>query len=222
MTTARFLLGAAILVIGGLIIFNLIKTSSPDFSQTIPKVSSESLDGLNLENWHEFSPATGDFQVLLPILPQHVTKTFTNPSTKDVRKYDMFVSERDNGTIFMISQITFLEVNDAKLDETMLHSVVDDMLSSNKNNKLKSLKNTQFAQQPALEFTIENDQAVIDGKTFIIDKTLYLLTLVAKQGLYKPKESAIFINSFGLAKSDHFKLAPTQIDPSKTSNAAKE
>lgn len=201
MATARILLGGAILVIGGLLALNYFKDSSTDFSQEVPKVSTESLDSLKLENWHEFSPSTGDFQILVPTLPQHVTKTFSNPMTKDVRKYDMFVSEKDNGTIFMISQITFLEINSAKLDESMLHSVLDDMLASNKDNKLKSLKNSQFEQNPALEFTIENEQVMIDGKTFLVGKTLYLLTTVAKKELYKPKETEIFFNSFGLAKT---------------------
>lgn len=194
MTTSRVLIGALVLALAGFFIFKAMKLPE----STTTNEDNIGLAELNLENWHEFNAPLDQFKVLLPILPQHATKTLTDPTTNDLRQFDMYVSEKENGTIFMISIVTFLDKESEKIDDTLLMNVVNDMLASSAQNQLKSLVPGNYETYPSIDFSIENDQVNIDGRVFLVDKTLFLLTSAAKRELYKRKEFEFFINSFEL------------------------
>ena len=65
------------------------------------------LEVYNFQDWKEFSSPDGEFNVLFPTLPQHAKENLTDPKTNEVRKYNMYVAEKNDGTIFMISLISF-------------------------------------------------------------------------------------------------------------------
>lgn len=163
---------------------------------TVP--SKEALAS-NFEDWHVFDEPTGSFSVMVPTLPQHVAENLTDPASKEQRKYDMFVSERPDGSVFMINTITFPEGNISQIDDQIAQSVVSDMLASNPQNKLNSMQLVDYHGSKALNFSIKNDQYFIDGKVFLIDKTLYVLAFLSKHDNYNPKEFDFFVNSFKLS-----------------------
>lgn len=153
------------------------------------------------QKWHQFT-VSPSFEVQFPTLPQHATEKIEDPKTKEPRQYEMFVSEKDNGTIFMISIIKLLDVSKAKIDQSALSNVMSDMLNSTPNSKLKDMKMGSYKQYPSIDFSIENDQINIDGKVFLVNNTMYVLTSAAKMGVYKPQESKYFFDSFELKQPE--------------------
>lgn len=150
------------------------------------------------QKWHEYSPPSGKFKVLLPTLPQQAQEKLQDPNTKETRQYEMYVSEKEDGTIFMISVITMLETGQNKIDDGVLKKVVNDLMTTNPKNKVKKMEKGSYKEYPAMEFSIENDQVNIDGKAFLAGTTLYLLTSAAQLQNYQRPEFDFFVNSFQL------------------------
>jgi hypothetical protein len=142
----------------------------------ITKSQVTNLENFKFENWKEFNANNGEFKVLIPTLPQHANDTVKDPKTQEVRKYEMYVSEKPEGTIFMITMITFPPNSSTDSSENVLTKVMNDMVQANPKNKLKNMKVNDFKEMKALDFTIENDQINIDGKAFMVGDTLYVLT----------------------------------------------
>ncbi len=150
------------------------------------------------DQWREFAAPSGHFKVLLPALPQHATEKLRDPKTQEPRQYDMYVSEEGNGTLFMISIISIPDNKQQAIDEGVLKTVMNDMLKSTPNGKLKTMKIGNYKEFPSIDFAIENDQVLIDGKVFLVQQTLYALTSVAKRDMFLSSEFDFFINSFQL------------------------
>lgn len=195
MSKIWWIIGLTALAIAGFFIFNYSRGF--DSTASLHPELKEYAES-QFQNWHEFAAPLAKFKVLVPVLPQHGTDTLNDPKTKETRKYDIYVSEKDDGTIFMISMITMMN-DEAKLDENTLKTVMNDILAASPNNKLKIMKMGTYKQYPALDFSIESDQVNIDGKAFLVGNTLYLLTSVAKMINYKKQEFDFFVNSFQLS-----------------------
>ena len=186
----------------------------PNLTGDPTPASAQKSAELELQNWHEFSPPNGKFKVLLPTLPQHANEKLEDPKTKEPRQYEMYVSEKDNGTIFMISMITMLDNRNAQINEDILKKVINDLLATNPDSKVKKMDMGSYHEHPAMDFSIENGPVNIDGKAFIIGNTLFLLTSAAKHENYQLKEFDFFVNSFRLKE-------PSDL-LNKTDNQSKE
>lgn len=189
------------LLIGVLLFFKYAQPSTPATGQKPPALKAPDIEKLNLQNWHEFSEPSQNFKVLFPTLPQHATEKTEDPKTNTTRQYEMFVSEKDNGSIFMISLITLLEEAKKDPDEKLLKNVLNEMLTASPSSTIKTMQLGQYQNYPALDFTIVNDQINVDGKVFIVDKTLYIISSVSKLPNYNREEYDFFVNSFQLTSS---------------------
>lgn len=201
--------GVAVAIVG----FLFLRTVESPSRVNRQEMTVASNDTKQIQDWHEFSPASEKFKVSFPVLPQHATESLVDPKTKETRQYDMYVSEKDNGTIFMISLITMLENSQAKINDEVLKNVIDDLVSTNPHSKIKSMKMGSYREYPAMDFSIESDKVNIDGKAFIVGNTLYLLTSVAKVEDYKSSEFDYFMNSFQLNDLQQGKI-PTEAQSS--------
>jgi hypothetical protein len=159
------------------------------------------LTKFDFQNWHEFSAPSKTFKVLLPALPQRATENVDDPKTQEKRKYDMYVAQQDNGTIFMISLITFPNLESREEGYEILKQIMNDMIASNPSNKLNMMEEGDYKGYPTIDFSIENGELTIDAKTFIINETLYVLTRIGKSKDYTRDEFLFFINSFELIPS---------------------
>jgi hypothetical protein len=200
------LVGVAFAAVAALVFVRFAQTSNAQSSQQIAE--KKAWDLLHVEDWHEFTPPSEKFKVLVPTLPQHATEKIGDPKTKEARIYDMYVSQKENGSIFMISLITLLDNPNKSLDEKMLASVVDNMLTASPNTKVKLMQMGQYKEYPAIDFSIENEQVNVDGKAFLVGNTLYLLTTVSKQNDYNRKEFEFFANSFQLMPAGNSEVKP--------------
>lgn len=149
-------------------------------------------------DWIDFTAPSGNFKVKLPTLPQHATKNLVDPKTNEVKNYNMFVAQRPDGTTYMINLTTYPAMKEQSGNEERLKEIVDELVIANPNNKVKSIQPSHFQNLKAIDFSIENGEMNIDGKAFMQDKTLYLLTMIANKTNYSSKDSDFFINSFQL------------------------
>ncbi len=165
----------------------------------LKKTENVDLTKFNFQEWKEYHSPSGAFTVLLPTLPQHATESIKDPKTGNIRNYDMYVSERIDGTIFMISLITFQDLSSNSDPETLLLSMMNDMVASNPDNVLKAEQTGSFQGHPSLDFTMSNNEHHIDAKTFMIDNIMFVLTRISNAKNYNTSEYTFFINSFEVA-----------------------
>jgi hypothetical protein len=187
-----------VLLAGFLLIDSIKKASSGSADQTSSSKLKEQADSFpEFQKWREFSSPDGHFRVLLPSLPQHVKDKFADPLTQEPRKYDAFLTTDGGEPVFMISAITFpRNLDDAKDTDTTLKAIIDQILSKNENNHLKSIVPGNFRNFHSIDFSIINADSTLAGKVFAYKNTLYILTMGDKSSAFNSKELEFFINSF--------------------------
>lgn len=150
------------------------------------------------ENWHLYHDKEGRFSALFPTLPIHAAENYKDPKTEELRTYEMFVSERDDGSVFMVNLITFPE--GADLDAEQLYSrFINDMLTANPKNELENSTATTFHDSKSYDFSLRNDEMRIQSKIFLNDRSLYLFSRVVPIGSVKDEQFTFFVNSFTFA-----------------------
>lgn len=152
----------------------------------------------DLQNWLEFEAPTKKFRVLFPSLPQHASNQQKNIKQGDSKAYEMYVAEKDDGTVFMISLITFPNKLDVVEGEEVMRSIFEDMVASDVNNKVILRQSGKYEQFDALEFSIENQIQKMNTRTFVVGNTVYVLSSVTKIEKFNPEEFRFFLNSFEL------------------------
>lgn len=208
---------ASILLILAIVIIGLVGYKIMQDSYKILPVGEQQISNLtafDFQNWHEFTAPSGTFKVLFPALPQHATENINDPETKDNRKYDMYVSEKENGSTFMITLITFTgaSVSTPSEREGLLKEMMKDMVAANPNNKLIHSESGTYKGHPSLDFILNSGEITIDAKTFIVGDTLYVLSRIEKQEKDNQSrdEFLFFVNSFELMNPSQKPAAPAK------------
>jgi hypothetical protein len=151
------------------------------------------------QTWIEFTPNSGLFKVLMPSLPQHVADKINDPKTKSSKKYEIYMSEERDGTIYIVNLISFPDQNEVVLaQEELLNSVMNDMLISDPENNLVATQAGEYKGNKTLDFMIENKTLSYDVRAIAVDKVLIVLSSVTKLATHNPKDFEFFINSFEL------------------------
>jgi len=203
--------GAGAVLLAGVIGVLVMEEGAPE----MPFSSAQKIKkDLKLQDWHEFSSPHEDFKVLIPSLPQHASEIIKDPKTQKNQKYDVFVSEADDGTVFMITLITPLEGTDEK-SEDLLNRVIQDLSKASEKSKILKKKTGVYKGYPSIDFSIENPQVTVNGKAFVKDKTLYMLSSVTKAERYAKEEVDFFINSFQLTSGSMDTTPSKPITPVK-------
>lgn len=169
----------------------------------------------NFAEWQEFTAPLGQFKVLLPNLPHHATEAYRELKSNEMRQYDLFVSSKEDGTLFTVYLISFPEKKTFKSDPDYLTNFIKEMLNSNPNNKIKSIKSVPYKKGSAVDFNVENQDATIEGKAFMKDNTVYVLSTTSKNENRNKKEFDFFINSFELGAKQQQQPQQPQLQPSK-------
>lgn len=191
-------LAALLIMVVGLAFFMYFSTNMRPDSALKPV--SETLVPPNIETWHEFSAPEGQFKVLLPTLPHHAQEAYKEIKTNEMRQYDLYISSKEDGTLYTVYLISFPEDKTISSQEEFLKSFINEMLAVNPKNKIKSMEPTIYQDGKAIDFAVENEDVTIDGKAFMNGKTLYVLSSTTKNDNRNQKEFAFFINSFQLGK----------------------
>lgn len=172
-----------------------------DAYKILPMKTSETMDVPPFADWREFSAQSGKFKVMLPAPPQYAKEAVNIPGTDKLRRYEMYVSEKLDGDVLMISLITYPEGIDISDGKQLLNDLVTEMKNSKPGNEIKKLKTITYQGQSTLEFNIANPNFNVEGRTFLLDRTIYLLTYVAKTAEFSMSDYDYFIKTFQLTRN---------------------
>lgn len=190
--TTRLVMIAILSAICALLVLGVVFIK--DSYRILPLGASKEGQAGPFTEWRNFD--SQKFNVMLPAVPQNATQNITDPKTKEVRHYDMFIAQKSNGAMFMISLITFKGTS----PDTLQKTVINDLLASNPQNQLKDMKVGSFQDSKSIEFKIGNPDTTVKGVTFVVGNTLYLLTAVFPNQVYSDADYDYFIKSFHLNK----------------------
>lgn len=146
--------------------------------------------------WKPFIAQSNRFKVSFPITPQYARELTPIPLSDEKRIYEIYAAEDVNGSTFMISIITYPATVDTSDKDSMLRGIIDELVKSNPANKLVQLQEDTYGTHPALQFRLESNEFEVQGKTFLIDKTLYLLSYIYRTDDFIEEDYQRFINSF--------------------------
>jgi hypothetical protein len=165
---------------------------------TSPATTTSTKDSENFSSWQEFIPRTGLFRVMFPFPPQYAKDLVAIPNSDKKRRYEIYASEKIDGTLFLISVITYPSEVDTSDSNEILQQVAYELVQNKPGNRLTKLKESFFNGYPSLDFSIENQQFHIEGKMILVNKTVYVLSYSTRLGDFDPKEYQYFIDSFEL------------------------
>lgn len=194
MTRFAFLAAIAILIV----LLSLGVLFLKDSYKVLPIDASKEFSSGPFDDWRKFTAPSGKFDVMFPGLPQHATQTVKDKKTDTKRYYDMYVAEKPDGSIFMVSLITFPDGKETP--EFIQKTVVNDLLASNPANQLKNMKIGSYKTYKTLDFSIANNDMTIDGMTFVDGNTLYVLSAVFRNAFYNAADFDYFLKTFELSK----------------------
>ncbi|MCB1112789.1 MAG: hypothetical protein H7A37_08970 [Chlamydiales bacterium] len=197
---SRALLAAIVVIacIGGLFLIS----NMADFKLLS---GSSAGDPADVANWTEYEDVDEMFKVNLPSPPEHVSQTITDRVTNQIRHYSIYASKDLEGTVYMVTEITFPSEIDPTDNEDLLHDVVKEMVASKPTNELVSMESTTFHGGPAVNFQINgNEDTVIYGVTFSKNKKLYTVSSIGATKYNDEAKFEKFADSF-FAKNDNIK-----------------
>lgn len=152
-----------------------------------------------LDTWVNFTPQSHFFSISLPSSPQYAKDLIPIPDTNLKRRYDMYASLKLDGTLFLISVITYPEEMKPSLsNEEVLRKSIEELKQNKPDYELKKNLTSRFNGNEAVDFSIENKEFHIEGKAILDKNILYMLTNTSQQGNFDPLEYKYFIESFKL------------------------
>lgn len=160
---------------------------------------------IETSKWEKFKPRSGLFSVDLPHPPQYAQDKVAIPGTDLQRHYDMYASEEIDGTLFLISVITYPNEAEASEPLDLMKQTIDELMKAKPDNKLKKMNLTQFKSLQSFDFNFVNGEFFVEGKIFMVGKTIYVLSYVTRQGQFDATEYQRFIESFELHDKEDMK-----------------
>jgi len=186
----------------GIIIISLaILGSGLFYVKQLSEQSSNPL-GSNQENtdqfsgWKKFKARSGLFEVMLPTKPQYAKDLVSVPYSDEKRRYDMYASEKIDGTLFLISVITYPKGTESDETVDILKQTVEELMKSKPDNQLTKIENSLFHQHPSMDFSIENRSYHVEGRVFMPQNQVFVLSYVTKQDHFDKNEFQYFVKSF--------------------------
>jgi hypothetical protein len=161
-------------------------------------VKSTTSDAENFSTWQKFVPRSRLFKVMLPHKPQYAKDLLPIPDSDKKRRYDMYASEKIDGSLFLISVITYPMEVDTSFPEDIIRQTVDELMRSKPDNQLSKLDKNLLRTKPAFDFSIDNKDFHVEGQVIMDDKTVYVLSYIARKDEFDPIEYQYFIDSFQL------------------------
>lgn len=139
--------------------------------------------------WQEFIAPEKTFKVLFPSKPAFISEK--NPQENLI--YNAYISEANKNEFYSIMLIT---MDDKANNSDRLNQALKKMISSNPHERVKKQTSSKFKNKDAVDFIIEADNRITQGKAFVEGRTLYILSTVASAENYNEEKFNYFVNSF--------------------------
>ncbi len=187
----------AILILLGLSYF------VPSLQRTIPGMASSKNSHLEkFATWKEFTPQSELFKVDLPEPPQYAKDFVEIPDTDKKRRYDMYASEKIDGSLFLVNVITYPPEIDTSFTDDILKQNVMELMHSKPDNELARLEKSLYQTRPSFDFNFNNREFHVEGKALMDGKRVFILSYITRLKEFDPADYSYFIKSFQLLDKD--------------------
>jgi len=158
--------------------------------------------------WKLYRPQNGRFEVLFPSLPQHVAESHPSELGKDFTKYDVYLAQERDGSVYMISMTRYPTKGDPGSSEEILEGVMNGAVKANPNNKLVHSERSTTLNLPSIDFAIQSQDYAIKTKAILDDKSLFVLTVMDRDQSRVDSDFNTFASSFVIKNDAPVETAP--------------
>lgn len=155
----------------------------------------------NLSTWKEFNPRSGLFQISLPNPPQYGKDFSEIPNSDKKRRYDIYASEKVDGTLFLVTAITYPPEYEMEPSDDIHDLNIRELMHSKENSQLNKMFQNAMDDRNYTDFNFQNNEFDVQGRSIHDDHIVYLLTYITKKENVDGAEYEHFINSFKILKS---------------------
>ncbi len=159
----------------------------------------------NFKNWRKFIPRSHLFKILLPHSPQYAKDFLSIPNSDKKRRYDMYASEKIDGTLFLVSVINYPSEIDLNFTADVLRDNIQEFMHNRPGNQLVKLVKGIEEGAKSYDFRFEKQDFRVEGKAILDDHTVYMLTYIAHIDNFDSNEYDYFIHSFQILGKAHQK-----------------
>lgn len=150
-------------------------------------------------SWIKYTSSSGKFQVKFPTFPLVTSKSVFDANANENIKYDTYVAQDKDGSIFMISEITYSKRIPDDQFEDISKQLISDMIVRNKNNKIEYLDVDRTKSDIAVYFSLTHqdlEDLSISGKVLGDNDTIYILSMADKDQDFDRWALDYFVDSF--------------------------
>ncbi len=159
------------------------------------KWSEEVGEQANFATWKTFQPRSKLFEVNLPNQPQYAKEFLPISNSDKRRRYDLYASEKVDGTLFLISVISYPQ--DYTFDSSeVLAEHIEEFLKSKLKNKMSKSEKTHHQNFEAMDFGYKSEDFLIEGKSIKGGNIIYILSYITTIKNFDKDEYNHFIDSF--------------------------
>jgi hypothetical protein len=183
-----------LVVIGAITYYCLCKKPEKTAVPGIPAYLEKSVSS----EWQEFMPEGKEFSLLFPAAVQHASATQPFGQQGELVQYDVYSAKASDGTSYMLSKVVYPASLDTRDPQSILQQLLQDMTTTSPQNEIIGQTESTFLTYPALEFDLQNIHYATLGKAVLIDKTLYVLTVMDQDRNQLESHFHTFVGSFKL------------------------
>jgi hypothetical protein len=154
-------------------------------------------DNLLSSDWQEFYSITGNCSINFPNKPYHRSQVLPIYDVNAYMKYDVYLSEMDDkNSVCMMVVASYPTAIDPKKEEASLESFLNGMIGTNKNRKIIKANFCDFKNCNAIEFFVEKENRLFNGKALIFKDKLYLIAIEHNKEIELKDDLNNYLNSF--------------------------
>lgn len=178
----------------------MLYRSTQQAYNALPESTPAALEGSRYLGWLDYTSPSGLFMAQFPVPPQFTTEISRDDVGIAQRTNEIYVSEQENGTIYLISLVRYHAKEDSLPlpSEQMMSNVMYEMVDSQPDNQLIGFRKNSVLGNEGLEFTIVNKTIQMDTQVFTKLNDLYVLGYIANLKDYNERDFEHFVNSFKL------------------------
>lgn len=170
-------------------------------TQTTPIGSQElALNTPNINDltthWIKYTSKKGNFEVMFPNGAQYLEDFVVDTETKTENHYQMFVSEENDGTVFMISLATYPKNDKKETPQATLDKAIKTMFTKRAHSEIVSSEDTTFDELPAKNIQFKQQEYTILAKAFLSGENVYVLSYIAKTPDINRDKFNYFLSTF--------------------------
>src|ERR1700733_3955017 len=129
-------------------------------------------------NWQNYSYTQSGFSVDFPKKPVHVNQSIDIPKTDFKIKYETYLSEPTDNSVFVVSVWNYPSQIDMSKPEINLQDGFNGMLQALPGSKVENMKSSEIQGFKGLDFLVKNEDIYFQGKLLLVYNTLYQIFTV--------------------------------------------